>query len=98
VTTDPINGVRIVRQVRAVPRQLGRVEQRNLVCKLEIAIQTAKIGTARFRACRDQAMVFLMLRAGLRTSEVSALALADLSLDDRSGAVAESTPNPLRSI
>lgn len=86
-TANPISGIRNVKEVDDLaPRWLDRLEQRALVRVLDQAVQQ-KHGEARMLACRDRAIILVMMHAGLRIAEVIDLKIADVTLSERSGTV-----------
>jgi integrase/recombinase XerC len=84
---NPMDKLGTVDETEVGARWLDRREQRELLRQLEIAVQMARTEPALEMAYRDQAMLVLMMNAGLRISEVSALHKDDLTLRERSGAV-----------
>ena len=94
VASNPCRKVRPVAQQPRPPRWLSRQEQaalrRALAEELQLAELKAQVAgdphhPALVRTRRDQAILALLLDAGLRVSEVCALRLDDVVLNDRSG-------------
>ncbi len=65
-----------VEEVRSAPQWLDKLEQRSLLRAVEHEGNP-----------RDTALIILMLNTGLRISEVAALDIDDLTINDRSGSV-----------
>ena len=94
ITANPTNGIKAMQQVDTAPRWLSRSEQYKL---LRATREAAQLGTLRAQGqstapgCtwprRDVCLVVLLLNTGLRLSEVTALTLEDVELNDRSGQV-----------
>lgn len=63
-------------------RQAGKLER-----AVERAITTATTETAKRKAIRNRAIIYLMLKAGLRESEVCALNVSDVVMSERKGHV-----------
>ena len=96
VGANPCRGVRPVAQQARPPRWLDRKEQAALRRAFQEVAQRAQWKAllaentripALIRARRDQALLALMLDAGLRVREVCDLHLNDVVLNDRSGKV-----------
>jgi len=94
VATNPCRKVRPVAEQPRPPRWLSRQEQAALRHEFDEALQLAELKARVFgdphhpalvRARRDKALLALLLDAGLRVSEVCALRLDDVVLNDRSG-------------
>lgn len=73
---DPLNGIKLIKEVETAPRWLDRKEQYALRREAE------KDGDP-----RNLAILLLLLNTGLRVSEVAGLKLSDVTLGDRKGAV-----------
>ena len=73
---DPVNGIKLVKEVQTAPRWLDRKEQYALRRAAE------KDGDP-----RNLAIILLMLNTGLRVSEVAGLKLEDVTLGERKGEV-----------
>jgi len=94
ITANPTNGIKSLRQVDTAPRWLSRSEQYKLLRTVREAVQ---LGTLRAQGQntapgyiwprRDACLVVLLLNTGLRLSEVAALTLKDVEINDRSGTV-----------
>lgn len=84
---NPFTGVRPVNETEQPPRWLNRPDQGRVMRQVERLANTAASGAGRKQAARDQAMFALMRHAGLRVSELVALAMGDLSLTERGGRV-----------
>jgi integrase/recombinase XerD len=94
VATNPCKAVRAVAQQQRPPRWLSRQEQGALRRAISEELQLAELKAqvagdphtpALVRTRRDQAILALLMDAGLRVSEVCALKLDDVVLNDRSG-------------
>lgn len=87
VSYDPFQGVEKARQSELPPRWLSEAETHRLLRTLEQAVNGARTEAWRVQAARDQALVGLMLYAGLREAEACALDWEDVALGERSGRV-----------
>lgn len=76
IADNPVEGVKAVAEERAAPKWLNRNQQAALMRAVK------ESGNA-----RDEAIVSLMLHAGLRVSEVCALEREDIQISERSGKV-----------
>ena len=74
-------------EVSQAPRWLTDVDRRKVLRLLEMDVNSANTPLRRERAIRDQAMVGLMLFAGLRISEVLGLLREDIEISERKGLV-----------
>lgn len=84
---NPFSGVERAEQVELPPRWLTRGELQRIQRQLELAINGAKTSAWRTQALRDQAIVSMMIYAGLREGELVALDISDLEINERSGRV-----------
>lgn len=84
---DPLQGVKPLAQEETPPKWLDHTEYHRLTRTIELLVNGAKTGPARRQALRDQAMVALMLWAGLREGEVAQLDLKDIQIGIRRGKV-----------
>lgn len=84
---DPFQGVERLAEQELPPRWLTKGEQHQLTRQLELAINGAATEAWRIQAIRDQAMIVLMLHAGLREGEVCALDVGDVQIGERKGRV-----------
>ncbi len=91
---DPTTGVKGLKQVAEAPRWLDRQEQYKLLRVAEQQVQLGDVRTGGDMAepgsiwpRRDRAIIGLMLNAGLRLSEATALRLDDVIIRPRSGFV-----------
>jgi len=84
---NPFSGVERAEQVELPPRWLARGELQRIQRQLELAVNGAKTSAWRTQALRDQAIVSMMIYAGLREGELVALDIADLEINERSGRV-----------
>jgi site-specific recombinase XerD len=75
VTRSPVRGIRIKR-VKAAPRQLLSLEERDLLR------HTQPYGRTLFYRTRNAAVMALLLSTGLRLQEIAGLRLDDIDLDD----------------
>lgn len=87
VASNPAADLRPMEQVELPPRWLTKVEAHRLMRACEVIVNGATTGFWRWQALRDQAILALMLYAGLRQGEVAALDLADVEIGERSGRV-----------
>jgi len=74
-------------EVTQAPRWLTDADRRKVLRVLEMDVNAANTPLRRERAIRDQAMVGLMLFAGLRISEVLGLLREDIEITERKGLV-----------
>lgn len=84
---DPFQGVERMEQSEPAPRWLSDAEYHRLVRQMELAVNGATTDHWRWQAVRDQAIVTLMLHAGLREAEVCALDWDDVTISERKGRV-----------
>jgi len=84
---DPMKGVKPVAQEETPARWLDNTEYHRLTRTVELLVNGAKTEAASRQAIRDQAMLALMLWAGLREGEVAALNREDVQLGERKGRV-----------
>jgi site-specific recombinase XerD len=84
---DPAEGIKKAKEEELAARWFERTEQDALLQELEAAVTAARTDAALREAQRDRAMLYLMLNAGLRVSEVSDARLDNLTLEDRSGSI-----------
>jgi site-specific recombinase XerD len=87
VTYNPMQGVERVAETELAPRWLEAGEFKRFMRTVEQQVHRARSEFERRTAIRNQALVDLMARAGLRESEVAALTVGDVVLRDRSGYV-----------
>ncbi len=87
VNYDPFQGIEKVGESELPPRWLSDHETHRLLRILEQAVNGSTTQAWRAQAARDQAMVCLMLYAGLREGEICALDWEDLKLGERGGKV-----------
>lgn len=83
---DPMDGVQPALEERVI-RWIAPEDQRAILRQLEIACNGATTPAWREQAVRDQAMVMLMVMAGLRVAEVVALDVEDVIMSERKGEV-----------
>lgn len=84
---DPFRGVEAVRIEDPGVRALDKFERNKFLRQVEISLNAPVSDIGKLRAIRDQAMIGLMIFAGLRESEVVGLDAADVELRPRSGEV-----------
>lgn len=84
---DPMQGVDVIPEVELAPRGLSHAETHRLMRQVEVQVNAARTPAAVIQSARDQAMVCLMLYAGLREAEVCNLDMDDLLLSERRGKV-----------
>ena len=90
ISTSPVAGIKGVKQVARAPRWLDRRQVYALLNAATAAIQVAEargLSAGAATAKRNAAILSLLLNAGLRVSELCALHLDDVTLNDRSGLV-----------
>lgn len=87
VTYDPFQGVQPAEEVELAPRWLDQPDLARLLRQAERMINASSTSHWRWQAARDQAMIALMLYAGLRVGEVCALNVNDIDIGPRSGRV-----------
>lgn len=87
ISYDPLAGVPAAEAVILPPRWLERRDQNRLLRQCERNLNAARTSTAARNAARDQAMILLMLHAGLREAEVVALNIEDMVITQRAGKV-----------
>lgn len=87
ISYDPLAGVPAAEAVNLPPRWLERSDQNRLLRQCERNLNAARTPAAARNAARDQAMILLMLHAGLREGEVVALDIGDLVITQRTGKV-----------
>jgi len=88
VATNPLHGIKLIRQPVHAPRWLTRPEAYALLraaAEIEQLAEAKGLTASAELACRDQAIIALMLHAGLRVSEVCALQPRDVTMSARSG-------------
>lgn len=86
ITYDVLEGVLPAEEVHNI-RWLSTDKYRSLMRTLEINCNGASTIVWQAQAVRDQAMVLLMVQAGLREGEVCGLDCGDVSLGERKGKV-----------
>lgn len=82
-----LQGVEAVEQVELPPRWLIPADWKRFMRQLEVDVNGATSDSWKSQAVRDQAMVALMVYAGLREGEVVGLDVGDVELRERSGRV-----------
>jgi len=94
ITDNPTKGIKALRQVDTAPRWLSRSEQYKLLRTVREAVQLGNLRAQGQNTApgyiwprRDACLITLMLNTGLRLSEVTALTLEDVEINDRSGEV-----------
>jgi integrase/recombinase XerC len=84
---DPFQGVSAAEEEELPPRWLGQAEYSRVLRQVERNANAAKTSYGKAQALRDQAMVALMVYAGLREAELVALDGGDLVITPRGGKV-----------
>ena len=84
---DPTEHIQRVDQVELPPRWLNKRQVRQLLRAIERDTQQKTTEQWHWQAVRDQAIVSLMLYAGLREGEVVALDRGDVQIGERKGRV-----------
>lgn len=90
IPKNPVSNLKRVTLGTKAPKWLTRQETYKVLQKAEQMVQIAqmrKLAASEQIAARTQAMVLLMLNAGLRASEVANLKVADIKLTERAGLV-----------
>jgi len=90
VASNPMAGIKSMRLGKQAPQWLARTETFALLRAASEAVQLAEakqLKPTAILARRDQAIIALMLHAGLRVSEVCELRVSDVTLKPRSGFV-----------
>jgi site-specific recombinase XerD len=87
IHTDPLQGVRPRELQAPAPKALAAHEMRDVRAELDVQINGARTEFKRDLNVRDRAIVALMAYAFLRSGEVAALDVDDVSLRDKSGDV-----------
>ncbi len=94
VEQDPTRDIKCVKQVTSAPRWLERPAQYALLRTIDEAVQLGELRAGGDPAHpgyrwprRDKALVVLLLNAGLRLAEATALRLSALDIKERSGQV-----------
>lgn len=85
ISQNPMRDVRGEPEQEIAPRWLTDAEFGQLSRWMEIRANLCNTDQRKRRAKRDNALVTLMLHAGLRESEAAALEVSDLVIKDRSG-------------
>lgn len=87
ISGSPLDGIKNLRQMPRAPRWLSRAEQGTLLQTAAKTIQSAQITglpASINRAKRNSAILTLLLNTGLRVSELCALRLTDININDLS--------------
>lgn len=84
---DPFRGIEPVKQAEPPVRALEKPQRIKFQKTAERQVEAAKTEFALFQALRDQAMIGLMVSAGLREGEVALLNPGDVVIKPRSGHV-----------
>ena len=82
---DPFRGIEAVRIEDPGIRALDKPERNKFLRQVELTVNGAVSDFGKWLALRDQAMIALMIHAGLREGEVTALDVADVEIRSRSG-------------
>ena len=88
IVSNPTIGIKSIRSSRRAPKWLNRSECFALLRTAAESIQLSEVKeltSSTQQAVRDQAIVALLLHAGLRVSELCALQLPDVKIRSRSG-------------
>jgi integrase/recombinase XerC len=84
---DPFQGIDVMEEEEKPPRWLNETEVHRLLRQVELMVNGASSEHWKWQAARDQAMIMLMLFAGLREAEVAALDWEDVQISERKGKV-----------
>lgn len=84
---NPFQGVPVMEEVAQSPKWLDKSDYARFMRRVEQSVNTARSDHSQRTAVRDQAMIALMVYAGLRESEVADLTSSALLLGERKGAV-----------
>lgn len=87
IQVDPMQGVDPVEVQDLPPYWLNASDFRALRRQMDVAVSAARTPLKRAQAIRNRAMAALILYAGVRPGEVVNLAVSDLLVKERSGAV-----------
>jgi len=87
LATDPSGDLKGKESEELPPRWLEKREQQRLLRQLEKEVNTVCTDQVHWQALRDQAIIGMMLYAGLREMEVVDLDVNDITLGERSGKV-----------
>lgn len=82
---NPASAARGVREQNSAPRWLDKTAQTRLAREMERDLLAARGDPAKREASRNYAIGILLINTGLRVSELCGLAVADLTIGDRSG-------------
>jgi len=85
LTYDPFQGVERYEEEELPPHWLERSEAAKFLRQVELEVNGAKTEHWTRQALRDQAIIALMVFAGMREGEVVDLNLGDIELGERSG-------------
>lgn len=89
LSSDPSDGIRLVKQVPSAPHWLDKKQQYALQRAIEKDLQIAKLRYPKrwLTRRRDASLVQFLFNTGLRLSETLALRLSDITLTERRGSV-----------
>ncbi len=87
LSTNPVTHIRSIETPALAPKWLDKRTQTALLREIEREVNAARTQAARWQAFRDQALVMLLLQAGLQVSEACNLTLSDLAIGERKGSV-----------
>jgi site-specific recombinase XerD len=82
---NPAAGARGVKEQPAAPKWLDGKEQARLLRELEKDMLAARTEAAKRAAARNICIVVTLMHTGLRVSELCALVVADVTVNERSG-------------
>lgn len=87
LASNPAQHVRLIEEQPLAPKSLDRRQVAALERELERSLNAAATDAARFLRARDRAIVMLLVNSGLRVSELCALEVPDVVVNERSGSV-----------
>lgn len=79
---DPLSGIKNLEDQKSPPRVLGPEEQDSLITQVEEQLSEAHTEAAKRQAFRDRAIVYVLMHTGLRVSELCALELSDIEINN----------------
>ena len=83
---DPTEDTKSITVIRVVPKWLKRIEV-NALRRATQEIYETKKGKAKTQACRDRAIISLLLNTGIRAGETASIRLSDIEIKERSGSL-----------
>lgn len=87
ISYNPCANIHSLKEQQLSPRWLENRDQIRLIREIELMVNGATTKALRTQALRDRAIIFLMLKTGIRVGELVKLNLADIYMNQRSGEV-----------